>query len=160
VHPLLSPQAQLGAVEGLLAFVRATTTTTQSQLPALQLDGEGEEAAVVIMAERIREEVLNLRCPACRVVVYDFDACCAVTCGACGLAFCGLCLTPSSVAGAAAAMPAPAAAASTADAVVATQQKDAMHAHAVSAHGALFFSEGEIRRLQNRYRCVRSGLID
>ncbi len=43
----------------------------------------------------IANNLLNLHCPRCHKVVFDWSGCCAVTCegGHCGANFCGFCLT-------------------------------------------------------------------
>lgn len=37
-------------------------------------------------------EIFNPKCPKCQQTFYDFDGCCAVTCGKCKCSFCGICL--------------------------------------------------------------------
>lgn len=39
----------------------------------------------------IRENILTLKCPSCQTAYYDFDGCCALTCGQCGAGICGWC---------------------------------------------------------------------
>lgn len=41
----------------------------------------------------INEEILNLHCPSCNIVFFDFDGCYAVKCNNCANYFCGWCLT-------------------------------------------------------------------
>ena len=177
LHEALSPDVRLRFVEALLAFLRTTGTLpatataapspsssthvgTETQPQQLLQEQEQEQeqegvddaeaAAAGAWRQRVlgAVEVLNLRCPGCGTVFLDFDACCAVECGACGRCFCGLCL----------AMPPAAAAAAAAEVGGAEAggggRRDAAHAHLVAVHGALFFNEAEIRRRQNVFRCV------
>ena len=54
----------------------------------------GEEREAHLLIRKIRNEILNLRCPACGAVFIDFDGCWALTCSVntCRRAFCAWCL--------------------------------------------------------------------
>jgi hypothetical protein len=59
-----------------------------------ELEGVRSLAYKRISSLRCRiEEALNLKCPSCKVVFVDYDACDAVKCAFCPDFFCGLCLT-------------------------------------------------------------------
>jgi len=53
-----------------------------------------EEALARAHCDRIVEDIVNLRCPACRLVFADFDGCLALTCASavCRAHFCAWCL--------------------------------------------------------------------
>jgi hypothetical protein len=42
-------------------------------------------------AKHVRNNILNLACPHCKVVYFDFEGCMALQCGACKKHFCGYC---------------------------------------------------------------------
>jgi hypothetical protein len=50
------------------------------------------ETAVRRHRKSIIEEILELRCPRCKLVFYDFNDCFALTCDGCGCGFCAYCL--------------------------------------------------------------------
>eukprot|EP01065_Artemidia_motanka_P019243 TRINITY_DN2281_c0_g2_i1.p1 TRINITY_DN2281_c0_g2~~TRINITY_DN2281_c0_g2_i1.p1 ORF type:complete len:917 (+),score=306.67 TRINITY_DN2281_c0_g2_i1:65-2752(+) len=50
------------------------------------------EAETDAAVRHIQDEVLNLKCPKCGQVVFDWDACAALRCPRCNCGFCGLCL--------------------------------------------------------------------
>jgi hypothetical protein len=54
----------------------------------------GEEREVHQLVLKVREDVLNLKCPGCHAVFLDFDGCFALTCSVntCKMAFCAWCL--------------------------------------------------------------------
>jgi hypothetical protein len=100
-----------------------------------------DDPRVLSAAAHIKENVLNLRCPQCMAVFYDFDACCAVTCRACGISFCGLCM-----------MPPGGKSKKNGNMEGSDTTKEAAHAHVIAVHGRLFMQEEEILRQQNVFR--------
>jgi len=63
----------------------------EAELAKLQAMTEGQRE--VDVARRKLETLLNLKCPRCKQVFIDFDACMALSCAkaGCGAAFCGWC---------------------------------------------------------------------
>lgn len=53
-----------------------------------------DERAAAVLRMEIIEEILTLKCPACRKAFHDFDGCFALTCSdaSCGAGFCAWCL--------------------------------------------------------------------
>jgi hypothetical protein len=56
-----------------------------------EINNREEQKAEMIKLEIIND-ILNLRCPNCKMVFVDYDGCCALTCNICRCGFCAYCL--------------------------------------------------------------------
>ena len=72
-----------------LAAREAAAQEEGAQRAKQQFENEGVAGRVVRV---LREEVLTLRCPRCKVAFVDFEGCCALMCGGCSCGFCAYCL--------------------------------------------------------------------
>ncbi|GAB5030347.1 Hypothetical protein NocV09_00300160 [Nannochloropsis oceanica] len=151
----LSPDVQLRYVEGVTTFMR--TLLGEKYYPnrhhlteeAVQWQHQKREDPLVeAAAAHIVSDLLSLHCPSCATVFADFDACCAVTCGACGTHFCGLCLDQPGGGGAREG-------GRKGGREGGRSLKEQAHAHVIGVHGQLFFQEDEILRQQNIFRMRR-----
>ena len=50
------------------------------------------EARVAMLAERVREDILTLKCPSCGFAFAEYDGCAALKCPSCSTGFCAYCL--------------------------------------------------------------------
>ena len=149
----LSFEMQIKYTEEMTAFIRTllgnpsesaretdTLVNENKEKKALTME-DPDDPRVLSAAAHIKENILNLRCPQCMAVFYDFDACCAVTCRACGISFCGLCM-----------MPPGGKSKKDGNMEGSDRTKEAAHAHVIAVHGRLFMQEEEILRQQNVFR--------
>lgn len=51
-----------------------------------------DEFIVSLHTKNIHENILNLHCPVCNIVIFDFDGCFSVECSNCSTHFCAWCL--------------------------------------------------------------------
>ena len=58
---------------------------------AAQSNMSADEAKVAAFAEKVREEILTLRCPNCQQAWANYDGCAALKCARCATSFCALC---------------------------------------------------------------------
>ena len=148
----LSLDVQLRYVEGVTTFMRtllgdggSQSGSSIQQRSHQENEQEVEDPRVQAAAAHIVSALLNLRCPACATVFADFDACCAITCGACATYFCGLCLEQTKGEGGR----------EGGRDGGSSSLKEQTHAHVIAVHGHLFLQELEIWRQQNVYRTTR-----
>lgn len=54
--------------------------------------GEGEQLELDKHRLHIIDNIFTLKCPRCSLAFFDYDGCCALTCGGCKCGFCSYCL--------------------------------------------------------------------
>ena len=104
IELLLARHVSVDAFSGLLASWRrvqqAVLAETQDHEVKRQVEVEMKalhershrQRAISQARCHIQEDILNLSCPRCRSVFFDFTGCFSVSCHACSCAFCAYCL--------------------------------------------------------------------
>ena len=62
-----------------------------THIPHKFLNNEGSTIQYVCPIEYTIDNILTLKCPACKQAFYDFDACLYLNCSKCNKSFCGFC---------------------------------------------------------------------
>jgi hypothetical protein len=71
----------------LEAQIREQLQEEQRRLASL----EEHQRKVLSARKHIEEEILQMKCPRCRIAFYDFEGCLAISCSTCPCKFCGWC---------------------------------------------------------------------